>query len=90
MRLQFEFKYKRFRNFFRTFNLYNPFHDNWFYESDHSFGKPLSRKHFIFHPTSLGVAPNAEVNTDRNLLITRHEDVLRLHYFTMKAYFIKQ
>ena len=89
MRLKFEFNYKRFRNFFRAFNSPDCHHNNWFYEADYCYREPHSHEHFIFHPTSMGIFPNYEVNTDRNLLITKHEDVLRFHYFTMKAYFIK-
>ena len=92
MRLKFDFNYKRFRNFFRAFNRTDNhcyYNNNWFYERDYRFGEPHSHEHVIFHPISMGIVPNYEVNTDRNLLITKHEDVLRFHYFTMKAYFIK-
>lgn len=91
MKLEFNFKYQRFQNFLRAFkSRYTPWHDsNSFYETTRFSGEPISYKKIIFHPTSMGVCPNYEVNTDRNFLITRHEDVLRFHYFSLKAYFIE-
>ena len=91
MKLEFNFKYTRFQNFFRAFkSRHKPWHDsNIFYETTHGYGQAISYQQIISHPTSMGVYPYYEVNTDRNFLITRHEDVLRFHYFSLKAYFIE-
>ena len=94
MQLKFRNKFLKFRNFFRLFNSSylpnNTYSTNEFYEtSRHNFGEPISYEHIIFHPISMGVVPNNEVNTDSNLLAGRNKEVLRLHYFSMKAYFIK-
>ena len=92
MQLKFRNKFLKFGNFFRLFNsVFNAeYFINNFYETYFDyFGEPLSSEHIILHPISMGVVPNNEVNTDRNLLVSRNKEVLRLHYFSMKAYFIK-
>ena len=92
MQLKFKNKFLKFGNFFRLFNsVFNAayFIHNFYETSVDYFGEPLSSEHIILHPISMGVVPNNEVNTDSNLLAGRNKEVLRLHYFSMKAYFIK-
>ena len=90
----------RFRKHFSSFNNFLEFligfdvpyiyYGNRFFMNDWlGHGEPFTSDHFIFHPTSMGVVPNNELNSDINLLVSRNKDVLRYHYFSMKAYFIK-
>ena len=87
MRLKFRYKLSTFGDFNRFFKKrYTPQEfPNRIYEESCS----VSSEHFIFHPTSMGVIHNDRVKTDTNLLISRNKDVLRNHYFSMKAYFIR-
>jgi len=96
LHLKFRHKLSKFGSFFRFFknsytpHLYSKYQQNYFYEgSFDGFDEPISSEHIIFHPISMGAVPNNEVSTDINLLVSRNKDVLRYHYFSMKAYFIR-
>ena len=95
MHLRFKKKFSSFNNFLREFLVgFNVsdirYGNNFYYINDWlGHGEPVTNDHFIFHPTSMGVVPNNELNSDFNLLESRNKDLLRFHYFSMKAYFIK-
>lgn len=95
MNITFQTNFTRFRNFFKRFKKvfdisraqHNYSHENEFFENGRD-GRDIFYNTIIFHPTSFGSGPYFEQATDSNLLVTKNEDVLRHHFFSLKSYFI--